>query len=142
MNDDQSRDGFRHYTGHFTSSNLIRVVNPEAFETWCDFRQIGFNVSENEQGRWYRLFAAADYPGWPYVNLETGRPIDLAAELAEHLDPRDTAQLFGIYGGDRLRQRTIVHADGLVETIRFRMGLAEEPARDLQPARERDVAER
>jgi hypothetical protein len=140
--DDQWHNNFRHYTGHFTSSNLIRVVTPQAFEEWCELRQLNFNVSENEHGRWYRLSAAADYPGWPYVCPETGRRIDLAAELAEHLDPRDVAQLFGIYAGDRLRQRTIIHADGVVETIRFRMELAEEPARDVQPRRERDVAER
>jgi len=61
-------------------------------------------------------------PGWPSYDVEDCE-IDFAAELAEHLDPRDVAILFEV-GANRHRyiigQATAIHADGRSVSINIR----------------------
>lgn len=129
-------------TGHYTASNAFRVTSHEAFEQWCANRHLLFRKwQDSVRETYYTIEAAADFPGWPHIDLATGHHIDFASELASYLDPRDFADLAGIYANDRLRIRTLIHADGSVDAFRFR-DLPEPCAvRGVDPP-ERDVAER
>lgn len=127
---------------HYTSSNLFRVIDAESFERWCAQRQLRFSSHQRQNDRLYQLTAATDYPGWPHCDLETGIPFNLAAELATHLDPRDTATLIGMYANDRLRLSTSVCSDGTVQAQRFRDIPERGATRVSDPLRAREVAER
>jgi hypothetical protein len=85
-------------------SNYFRVKDTEAFETWCNERNLNFWTKEFPNvGRRYAISPSASDPGgWPYYDGETDKDIDLCAELARHLDARDVAVLIEV-GSEKLR---------------------------------------
>jgi hypothetical protein len=72
--------------------------------------------ADRRDGECYAISAdTGDCCGWPFCNWENDCELDLAKELAAHLDPRDVAILFEI-GCEKLRylvgRATAIHTDG------------------------------
>jgi hypothetical protein len=101
----------------FTRSNYFRVQDPGKFEEWCEHLCLEFWTKQIDgMGECYGITAdTGDCCGWPFCDWENDRELDLARELAGHLDPRDVAILFEI-GSEKLRylvgRATAIHADG------------------------------
>lgn len=106
-----------------TRSNYFRVKNTNAFEDWCSERSLE-NWDKEIDGETYHAISAdtADCGGWPSSALqeiedgvEEHVEIDFAAELADHLDPRDVAIIFEV-GHEKLRYvsgyATAIRSDG------------------------------
>lgn len=102
-----------------TRSNYFRVKNTEAFLDWCSERSLEHWAGGREN---FHAISAdnGDYSGWPSWDHAEDHEIDFAAELAEHLDPRDVAVLLES-GSEKLRYitgvATAVHPNGETVTI-------------------------
>jgi hypothetical protein len=100
-----------------TRSNYFRVKDAAAFEAWCRKWSFDFWTKDIEGcGRCYAISAdTGDCNGWARFDSEQDGEIDIAVELAEHLDVRDAAVLVEV-GSEKLRyligNAMAVHPDG------------------------------
>jgi len=115
-----------------TRSNYFRVKDDVAFKDWCNELNLDWwdKTFDSQDGVFYAISAdTGDCCGWPtsVVRADPGDPdvendveVDVAAELADHLDPRDVAILLEI-GSEKLRYlvgtATAVNSEGKAHTI-------------------------
>ncbi len=106
-----------------TRSNYFRVKDTNAFEEWCSDRSLE-HWNKEIDGETYHAVSAntGDCAGWPSSaieeieeGVEDAVEIDFAAELADHLDPRDVAIIMEV-GNEKLRYlcgyATAIRSDG------------------------------
>lgn len=100
-------------------SNYFRVKDSITFESWVESRQTLGTFKKDVGGETlYAIYDdGGDANGWPLYDVETDEPIDLAAELAEHLVDGEVAVLFEV-GAEKLRyvlgSAVAVRSDGKV----------------------------
>lgn len=130
-----------------TRSNYFRVKDETAFKAWCDELHLEWweKHFDGQEGVFYAITAdTGDCNGWPtWRNAEDSedpdatddQEVDVTAELAGHLDPRDAAILIEI-GSEKLRYlsgyATAVAADGRSHTISL-SNIAEAAAKEFGP---------
>lgn len=104
-----------------TRSNYFRVKDAKAFEAWCRRRGIEF-WTQDTSDICICYAISGNETGWPYYDPEKGDAINLPAEIASHLDPRDAAILLEI-GNEKLRyivgSATAIHPDGTIVCIKL-----------------------
>jgi hypothetical protein len=105
-------------------SNYFRVKDAASFEAWCKKRQLDcWTKHYDDVGQRYAISPEEGCDaGWSHYDIEHDAEIDLFAELAEHLDPRDVAVLIEI-GSEKLRyligEAVAVHSSG--RTVRVNL---------------------
>ena len=84
-------------------SNYFRVKDSIAFESWVESRQTLGTFKKDAGGETlYAIYDnGGDANGWPLYDRDTDEPIDLTAELAEHLVDGEVATLFEV-GAEKL----------------------------------------
>lgn len=111
-----------------TRSNYFRVNDEAAFHAFCETLNLRYWTHNIEPGEKPHYAITADIGGrshgWPSETWLDNEPVDvdLPAELARFLDPRDVAVLMEV-GNDGMRYvnavATAVRHDGRITTIRL-----------------------